>query len=69
MTYIITSKTRRYKTRKLPEHYLEPGGIQRAEADGYTKQEMFQEINRLTDSGVTVDERRDIVASFVERKE
>lgn len=67
MAYIITSKTRRNKGRKFPEHYLKPGGIEQAEKDGYTKSEIFQEINHLTDKGVTVDQRREIVNSFVDR--
>lgn len=68
MVYIITSKTRRHKDKKFSEKYLKPGGVEAAEKDGITKFEAFREINRMTDKGVTVDERRDIVNEFIDRE-
>lgn len=63
MVYIISRKGK-----KFTENYLTPGGIERAERDGISKSEMMQEINHLTDKGVDVDTRRDIVTSFVDRE-
>jgi len=63
MAYIITSKTRRFS-----EKYLRPGGIVAAEHDGIPKSTMMQEINHMTDGGISVDARRDIVVSFIDRE-
>jgi len=63
MVYIITKKGKRFK-----ENYLKPGGIIEAEKNGISRSEMMTEINHLTDRGVSVDERRDIVTSFIDRQ-
>ncbi len=63
MAYIITSKTKRFS-----EKYLRPGGIQAAEHDGISKSQMMTEINHMTDRNVSVDDRRDIVTSFIDRE-
>jgi hypothetical protein len=63
MVQIIVRKGKVFK-----ESYLTPGGIERAEKDGVSRSAMMQEINHLTDKGVSVDARRDIVTSFVDRE-
>lgn len=63
MVYIIVKKGRRFK-----ESYLRPGGIEAAEKDGISKSAMMTEINHMTDRGVSYDQRRDIVTSFVDRE-
>lgn len=63
MVHIIVKKGK-----KFSEKYIRPGGIEAAEKDGVSKSEMMTEINHLTDKGVTVDQRRDIVTSFVDRE-
>jgi hypothetical protein len=68
MAYIVTSKTRRHHDKRFSEKYLKPGGIIAAEKDGIRKGDAFREINRMTDSGVTVDQRRDIVNEFIDRQ-
>jgi hypothetical protein len=68
MTYIITSKTRRHHDKKISEKYFRPGGVVALEKDGLSKFEAFREINRMTDKGVSVDERREIVQSFIDRE-
>jgi len=68
MAYIITSKTRKHQDRRISEKYFKKGGVEELEKDGLSKFEAFRELNRLTDSGVTVDERRDIVEDFVKRE-
>lgn len=68
MSYIITSKTRRYSRPKaFKECYLRPGGLEEAERNGIRKGDAFIEINHLTDS-MSADERRDIVNEFVDRE-
>lgn len=63
MVYIISRKGKKFK-----ESYLTPGGIEKAERDGISKSEMMTEINHLTDRGISIDHRRDIVSSFVDRE-
>jgi predicted transcriptional regulator len=63
MVYIITRKGK-----KFSEKYLWPGGIEAAEKDGISKSTMMTEINHLTDKGVSIDQRRDIVNNFVDRE-
>lgn len=63
MVYIIVKKGKRFT-----EKYLKPGGIEAAERDGVSRSTMMTEINHLTDRGMSYDERRDIVTSFVDRE-
>ncbi len=63
MVYIINRKRKHFT-----EKYLFPGGIEAAEKDGISRSEMMQEINHLTDKGVSVDNRRDIVTEFIDRE-
>lgn len=54
--------------RRFSEKYIRPGGIEAAEKDGISKSEMMQEINHMTDRGISIDQRRDIVTEFVDRE-
>ena len=55
------------KNNKFRERYIQKG-IEACEKDGIRKGDAFIAINQMTDRGVSVDERREIIEKFIKRE-